>query len=161
MATAFWGMQKGKRVLLVKRWKLVDHLRRATVEAGFVAHYEHTCRRCKSRARRGIEGAPPEWRWNFADGEQRTCPTCRMKLWISPVPRPIGFKDLRHSHATILRKQHVDLGTVQKELGHSSSEITARGLRSERTRGRSPSDRARFDLRAPRFAAGAGRVASW
>jgi excisionase family DNA binding protein len=33
---------------------------------------------------------------------------------------------LRNSHATILRKQRVDLGTVQKELGHSSSEITAR-----------------------------------
>jgi len=49
-----------------------------------------------------------------------------MKLWITAVPRPIGFKDLRHSHATILRKQRVDLGTVQKELGHSSSEITAR-----------------------------------
>jgi integrase len=42
-----------------------------------------------------------------------------MRLWITPVPRPIGFKDLRHSHATILRKQRVDLGTVQKELGHS------------------------------------------
>ena len=108
------------------RWNLVDHLRRATVAAGFVAHYEHTCRRCKSRARRRIQGAPREWSWKFADTEQRTCPTCRMKLWITAVPRPIGFKDLRHSHATILRKQRVDLGTVQKELGHSSSEITAR-----------------------------------
>ncbi len=91
-----------------------------------LAHYEHTCRRCKARARPRIQGAPREWSWKFADTEQRTCPTCRMKLWITAVPRPIGFKDLRHSHATILRKQRVDLGTVQKELGHSSSEITAR-----------------------------------
>ncbi len=67
-----------------------------------LAHYEHTCRRCKSRARRRIQGAPREWSWKFAD------------------------TDLRHSHAAILRKQRVDLGTVQKELGHSSSEITAR-----------------------------------
>ena len=33
---------------------------------------------------------------------------------------------LGHSHATILRKARVDLGTVQKALGHSSPEITAR-----------------------------------
>jgi hypothetical protein len=58
-------------------------LRRATVAAGFVAHYKNTCRRCKSRERRPIQGAPREWSWKFADTEQRTCPTCRVKLWIT------------------------------------------------------------------------------
>jgi len=71
------------------------------------------------------------------------------------------LQDLRHSHATILRKQHVDLGTVQKELGHSSSEITARvydqsGLEDDRQ----AIERA-LTFAPPRFAAGAGRVASW
>ncbi len=41
------------------------------------------------------------------------------------VPRPVRFYDLRHSNATLLRKAGVDLGTVQRALGHSSPEITA------------------------------------
>ncbi len=48
-----------------------------------------------------------------------------MKLWIKPIPRPIRFYDLRHTHATLLRKAGVDLGAVQRNLGHSSPEITA------------------------------------
>jgi len=48
-----------------------------------------------------------------------------MLLWAKPIPRQIRFYDLRHTHATLLRKGHVDLGTVQKALGHSSREITA------------------------------------
>jgi hypothetical protein len=52
-------------------------------------------------------------------------PTCGMKLWITPVPRPVRFYDLRRTHATLLRKARVDLGTVQKALGHSSPETTA------------------------------------
>ena len=34
-------------------------------------------------------------------------------------------RDKRHTHATLLRRARVDLGTVQKALGHSSPEITA------------------------------------
>jgi hypothetical protein len=37
----------------------------------------------------------------------------------------VWFYDLVHSNATLLRKPGVDLGTVQKALGHSSPEITA------------------------------------
>jgi hypothetical protein len=48
-----------------------------------------------------------------------------MRLWVSPVPRKLRFYDLRHSHATLLRKAGVDLGAVQRALGHSSPEITA------------------------------------
>ena len=107
------------------RWPLVDHLRRATARAGLVEGYEHTCRRCKARAKRTEEPTPEPFAWRHPDAEQRTCPACGMKLWIRPVPRPIRFYDLRHTNATLLRKAHVDLGTVQKSLGHSSPEITA------------------------------------
>ena len=48
-----------------------------------------------------------------------------MRLWVSPIPRKLRFYDLRHSHATLLRKAGVDLGAVQRNLGHSSPEITA------------------------------------
>ena len=48
-----------------------------------------------------------------------------MRLWVSPVPRKLRFYDLRHTHATLLRKAGVDLGAVQRALGHSSPEITA------------------------------------
>jgi len=107
------------------RWQLVDQLRRALVRIGDVIGYDHTCRRCKARAKRGGEGAPKAFTWRHEDGAQRRCEACRMKLWIVAVPRPVRFYDLRHSHGTILRKARVDLGTVQKALGHSSPEITA------------------------------------
>jgi len=48
-----------------------------------------------------------------------------MRLWVSPVPRKVRFYDLRHTHATLLRRAGVDLGFVQRALGHSSPEITA------------------------------------
>jgi integrase len=107
------------------RFNLVDHLRRAAAHAGFVEGWDHTCRWCKARRTRGEEGAPELVTWRHADGAQRTCPSCGRKLWASPVPRPIRFYDLRHTNATLLRKARVDLGTVQKSLGHSSPEITA------------------------------------
>jgi integrase len=53
------------------------------------------------------------------------CPRCNMRLWVSPVPRKVRFYDLRHTHATLLRRAGVDLGFVQRALGHSSPEITA------------------------------------
>jgi hypothetical protein len=34
--------------------------------------------------------------WRHGDGEQRLCPSCGMKLWASPIPRPVRFYDLRH-----------------------------------------------------------------
>ncbi len=103
---------------------LVDHLRRALRRAGLVAGYDHTCRRCKANAQRSGD-AKAVFTWRHQDGEQRLCPTCGMKLWAEGVPRAVRFYDLRHTHATLLRKARVDLGTVQKALGHSSPEITA------------------------------------
>ncbi len=107
------------------RRRLVDQLRRACAKAGVVEAYDHICRRCKARATRGQEGAPTTFTWRHLDAGQRCCPFCRMKLWAKSVPRPVRFYDLRHSNATLLRKAGVDLGTVQKALGHSSPEITA------------------------------------
>jgi hypothetical protein len=104
---------------------LVDNLRRACAKAGVVTTYEHTCRRCKGRRTRGIAGAPAEVTWRYPDVGQRLCPHCKMKLWAKAIPRPVRFYDLRHSNATLLRKGGVDLGAVQKALGHSSPELTA------------------------------------
>ena len=96
------------------RFHLVDHLRRALKRAGVVTGYRYICRRkgCGFEERRD------------AAGEAR-CPKCEMRLWVSPIPRKLRFYDLRHSHATLLRKAGVDLGAVQRNLGHSSPEITA------------------------------------
>ncbi len=115
----------GKAYDPTTRFRLVDHLRRALCAIGDVLGYDHTCRRCKAKATRGGPEAPKEFTWRHPDGHQRQCPTCRMKLWATPIPRPVRFYDLRHTHATLLRKARVDLGTVQKALGHSSPEITA------------------------------------
>ena len=96
------------------RFRLVDHLRRALGRAGVVEGYRHICRR-KGCGFEELRPAPSEAR----------CPKCNMRLWVSPVPRKLRFYDLRHTHATLLRKAGVDLGAVQRNLGHSSPEITA------------------------------------
>lgn len=97
------------------RFQLVDHLRRALKRSGVVDGYRHICRRKGC----GFEETRP------APGEDR-CQKCRMRLWVSPFPRKLRFYDLRHTHATLLRKAGVDLGgAVQRALGHSSPEITA------------------------------------
>ena len=114
----------GKPYAPETRFRLVDQLRRALRAIGDVVGYDHTCRRCKGRAKRAGNAAAP-FTWRHPDAEQRECPSCGMKLWIKPIPRPVRFYDLRHSHATLLRRARVDLGTVQKALGHSSPEITA------------------------------------
>ncbi len=96
------------------RWALVDQFRRALKRAGAVDGYRHICRRKGCRFE-DTRAAPSEDR----------CPRCGMRLWVSPVPRKLRVYDLRHTHATLLRKAGVDLGAVQRALGHSSPEITA------------------------------------
>jgi integrase len=96
------------------RWLLVDHLRRALKAAGVVDGYRYTCRRkgCGFSETREV-------------ASEDRCPRCSMRLCVSPVPRKVRFYDLRHTHATLLRRAGVDLGFVQPALGHSSPEITA------------------------------------
>jgi integrase len=113
----------GKAYKAKARWQIADQIRSALGRIGDVVGYDHTCRRCKRRAGRGETVTAFTWRHD--DAAQRRCPTCQMKLWIAPVPRQVRLYDLRHSHATFLRKARVDLGTVQQQLGHSSPEITA------------------------------------
>jgi len=96
------------------RWLLVAHLRRALKRAGVVEGYRFICRR---------KGCGYEETRQAASDDR--CPKCHMRLWVSPVPRKLRAYDLRHSHATLLRKAGVDLGVVQRALGHSSPEITA------------------------------------
>jgi integrase len=93
---------------------LVNHLRRALQRAGVVEGHRFICRRKGC----GFTELRPE------AGEAR-CPRCNMRLWVSPIPRKLRFYDLRHTHATLLRKAGVDLGAVQRNLGHPSSESTA------------------------------------
>jgi integrase len=107
------------------RWGLVDRLRRALVKAGVVIGYDHACRRCKANVTRGQLPPSTVTTWRHADGAQRTCPSCGMKLWAKALPRPLRFYDLRHTHGTLLRRGGVDLGTVQKALGHSDPRLTA------------------------------------
>ena len=96
------------------RHALVDHLRRALKRAGVVTGYRYKCRR-KGCGFVEIRQAATESR----------CPDCKMRLWVTPIPRPLRFYDLRHTYATLLRKAGVDLGAVQKGMGHSSPEMTS------------------------------------
>ena len=41
------------------------------------------------------------------------------------LPRSVRIHDLRHAHATLMRKAGVDLKTVSERLGHSTIAITA------------------------------------
>jgi integrase len=127
------------------RWRANDHLRRALVAIGDIVGWDHTCRRCKSKARklarqekaaareRGerrlrakhMSGFGVEFTWRHPDGDQRECPSCGAKLWAVPVARPVRFYDLRHTHATLLRRARVDRAAVQLGLGHASADTTA------------------------------------
>ncbi len=117
------------------RFNLVDHLRRALKHAGIVDGYRFICRRKGC----GFEETRP------APGEDR-CPRCSMRLWVSPLPRKLRFYDLRHTHATLLRKAGVDLGAVQLSLGHTRDHRG--GLRPQRRRGLPGPGRAGAHVRA-------------
>ena len=91
------------------RFQLVDHLRRSLKRAGVVDGFRHICRR------KGCGFVETR-----REASEDRCPKCNMRLWVSPVARRMRFYDLRHTHATLLRKAGVDLGAVQRTLGHSS-----------------------------------------
>lgn len=91
-------------------------LRRALGRAGLVVGWRHSCRRCKARGTPHVEHHP--------DGGLRNCPVCGMKLWPTPIPRPLRFHDLRHSTATILLRAGVPAHSVQRILRHSDVSVT-------------------------------------
>lgn len=49
----------------------------------------------------------------------------KVALARAGLPRTIRVHDLRHAHATVMRKAGVDLKTVSERLGHSTIAITA------------------------------------
>ena len=98
--------------------KLEVILRRALGRAGVVSGYVHSCRRCKARGEESIERSP--------DAQPRHCERCRMVMWCKPIPRPLRFHDLRHTTATLILAHGGTLWEVQKILGHSDANITAK-----------------------------------
>jgi integrase len=93
-------------------------LRRALGRAGVVTGYRHSCRRCKTRGVESIERA--------TDAKLRHCPRCRMVMWCKPIPRHLRFHDLRHTTATLILAHGGTLWEVQKILGHSDPNVTAK-----------------------------------
>jgi hypothetical protein len=47
-----------------------------------------------------------------------------MKLWLRALPKRTRFHDLRHTTATLLLKEGVPMGVVQKILRHSDIKVT-------------------------------------
>ena len=88
-------------------------IRRGLARAGVVIGYDHICRRtgCGYRVRQ-------------QDAEPRWCPNCQMKLWLRAIPKRTRFHDLRHTTATLLLKEGVPMGVVQKILRHSDIKVT-------------------------------------
>ena len=93
--------------------KLNFVVRRGLARAGVVIGYDHICRRpgCGYRVR-------------HQDAEPRWCPDCEMKLWLRAIPKRTRFHDLRHTTATLLLKEGVPMGVVQKILRHSDITVT-------------------------------------
>ncbi len=114
----------GKPYTPSMRNALVDRLRRALGRAGIVDGYRHKCRR------KGCGFAEVR----LAATEDR-CPRCNMRLWVSPIPRPLRWYDLRHSHATLLRKAGVDSRRRAEEPGPQLSRAHRRRVRPQRGRG--------------------------
>lgn len=92
-------------------------LRTALARAGIVEGWDHICRRCKSEGKK-------EHTWRHEDGESRRCPTCTMRLWPKPIPRPVRWHDLRHTTATLLLREGVPFQHVQRLLRHQDIQTT-------------------------------------
>jgi DNA-directed RNA polymerase subunit RPC12/RpoP len=67
---------------------MARHTRETCIRAGLIEGYDHSCRRCKRKGTPHVERHP--------DNEERRCPRCGMRLWMTAIPRPMRFHDLRH-----------------------------------------------------------------
>jgi integrase len=70
---------------------MARHTREICIRAGLIEGYDHSCRRCKRKGTPHVERHP--------DSEERRCPSCGMRLWVTAIPRPMRFHDLRHTYA--------------------------------------------------------------
>ena len=101
-------------------------LRNALSRAGIAEGWEHRCRWCGHNER-------------HQDREQRYCPKCVKRtdgtgkpathtrgrmLWPKAVPLKMRFHDLRHTFATELLRQGVDVHRVQRLMRHSDVRVT-------------------------------------
>ncbi len=101
-------------------------LRNALSRAGIAEGWEHRCRWCGHKER-------------HQDREQRYCPTCVKRtdgtgkpsrhtrgrlLWPKAVPLKMRFHDLRHTFATELLRQGVDMHPVQRLMRHGDVRVT-------------------------------------
>ena len=101
-------------------------LRNALSRAGIAECWEHRCRWCGHKER-------------HQDREQRYCPTCVKRtdgtgktakhirgrlLWPKALPLKMRFHDLRHTFATELLRQGVDVHRVQRLMRHSDVRVT-------------------------------------
>lgn len=91
-------------------------LRRTLSRAGLVKGYRFTCRRCKAAGRPHEE--------QHQDQQERRCPVCRARLWVSAIPRAIRFHDLRHTAATLMFRAGVDAHRVQRVMRHKDIRTT-------------------------------------
>jgi len=105
--------------MMAEDTKLEVILRRALGRAGDVTGYRHGCRRCKA-------AGAPESTELAKDFAPRKCSRCGMQMWCKPIPRHLRFHDLRHTTATLILAHGGTLWEVQKILGHSDANITAK-----------------------------------
>ncbi|RPH66882.1 MAG: site-specific integrase [Myxococcaceae bacterium] len=99
--------------MMAKQIALESVLRRALARAGIVEGYRHVCRRPRCRYEAQARNA-----------ELRRCPRCRMKLWPTPVVRPIRFHDMRHSTGALLTMAGASDATVRRVLRHKNPRMT-------------------------------------
>ncbi len=89
------------------------HLKYAKVRAGLVLGYDHVCRRrgCKTVERRDTASPGP-------------CPKCGYMQWVTPIPMPLTFHQLRHSYISHLLMAGANPVAVQRLAGHADLKTT-------------------------------------
>lgn len=92
-----------------KDTKLARMLRTGLRAARVVTGYRLICRR------KGCGHSEPR----ETEDTGVDCPACGFRLWVSPIPKPLRFYDLRHSSATLHRKAKCDPMVIQEMMGHT------------------------------------------
>ncbi len=107
---------KGKLVFRARTKEADPHkiLKSALRRAGIITGYTQTCRRPSC----------PAGPISSTTDQVQQCVVCGMKLWVSPVERPLRFHDIRHTTITLLLRAGVDWHRVQLVARHSDLKVT-------------------------------------